>query len=76
MKALIRPERYENFFVLNSAEHECALLIQLKFLTRANSLLFNIAEHENFSAYKCENAFSCLIAEKISCPAKLSMKKV
>ena len=32
------------------------LLINLKLLTTANSFLLNIAEHENFSANKYENA--------------------
>ena len=55
-------------------------LIVLKLLTIANSFLLNIAEHEIFSANKYENAnylaFSYLFAEKISCSAELSMKKV
>ena len=46
------------FFVLNSAEHESVLLINLKLLTLKNSFLLNIAEHENFSANKYENAIS------------------
>ena len=33
-----------------------SLLINLKLLTIANSFLLNIAEHENFSANKYENA--------------------
>ena len=33
-----------------------ALLINLKLQTIANSFLLNIAEHENFSANKYENA--------------------
>ena len=56
------------------------LQINLKLLTIANSFLLNIAEHENFSANKYENAnilaFSYLLAEKMSCSAELSMKKV
>ena len=32
------------------------LLINLRLLTTANSFLLNIAEHENFSANKYENA--------------------
>ena len=64
------------------------LLINLRLLTIANSFLLNIAEHEMFSADKYENAnymaqcrenllaFSYLLAEKISCSAELSMKKV
>ena len=35
------------------------LLINLKLLTNANSFLLNIAEHENFSANKYENANYC-----------------
>ena len=50
------------------------LLINLKLLTIANSFLLNIAEHENFSVDKYETVFS--LAEKISCSAELSMKKV
>ena len=51
--------------------------INLKLLTVPNSFLLNIAEHENFSANKYENAnYSYLLAEKISCSAELSMKKV
>ena len=34
-------------------------LINLKLLTTANSFLLNIAEHENFSANKYENANYC-----------------
>ena len=33
-----------------------ALLINLKLLIIANSFLLNIAEHENISAYRYENA--------------------
>ena len=35
------------------------VLISLKFLIIANSFLLNIAEHENFSAIKYENANYC-----------------
>ena len=35
---------------------ELVLLINLRLLTIANSFLLNIAEHENFSANKYENA--------------------
>ena len=35
---------------------EFALLINLRLLTIANSFLLNIAEHENFSCNKYENA--------------------
>ena len=56
------------------------MLMNLKLLTIANSFLLKIAEHENFSASKYENAnyllaFSYLLAEKMSCSAEMSMKK-
>ena len=59
------------------------MLINLKLLTIAISYLLNLAEQENFSANKYENAnyfqlllaFSYLLAEKISCSAEWSMKK-
>ena len=55
------------------------MLINLRFVTNALSFLLNIAEHENFSANKYENAnllaFSYLLAEKISCSAEMSMEK-
>ena len=50
------PRGYKKIFMLNSAEHEIVLLINLRFLTIANSFLLYIAEHENFSANKYENA--------------------
>ena len=50
------------------------MLINLKLLTTANSYLQNMAEHENFSATKYENANSYLLAGKISCSAQLNMK--
>ena len=54
------------------------LPINLELLTIANSFLLNIAEHENFSAIKYENANYCwylyIFAEDISCSAELSMK--
>ena len=55
--------------------------IKLKLPIAANSFLLNIAELENFSANKCENAsycwhaFSYLLAEKILCSAELSVQK-
>ena len=54
-------------------------LVNLKLQSIANSFLLNIAEHENFPAYKYDNANNCwhvhtLLAEKISCSAELSMK--
>ena len=57
------------------------LLINLRLQTIiANSFLLNIAEHENFSANKYENAnllaFLYLLAGKISSSAEVSMKKV
>ena len=49
------PEVISLFSMLNSAKHE----ICLKLLTVANSLLINIAEHENLTADKYENANYC-----------------
>ena len=40
----------------NSAEHENLHANNLKLLTMPNSFLLNIAEYENFSANKYENA--------------------
>ena len=67
--------------MLNSAEHENALLINLKLLTTAIFFLLNIAEHELFFADEYENGnyfwhFSYLLAKKISWSAELSVKKV
>ena len=54
-----RPRGYKTFFMLNSAEHEIVLLIDIKLLNIAISSLLNIAEHETFSANKYENANFC-----------------
>ena len=42
--------------MLNCAEHEIDLLINLKLLATANSFLLNIAEHERVPANKYANA--------------------
>ena len=65
--------------MLNSAEF--VLLITFKLLQIAKSSLHKIAEHEDFSANKYENANYCwhffyLLAEKLSCSAELGVKKV
>ena len=39
------------------------MLINLNLLTTANSFLLNIAEHENFSADKYENANYCFLTK-------------
>ena len=74
------PEDIKLFSCSTQLSMKFFLLINLKLLTIANSFLLNIAEHENFSVNKYENAnllaFSCLLVEKISCSAELSMKKV
>ena len=44
------------FFMLNSAEYEICPANKSRLPTIANSVLPNIAEHENFSANKYENA--------------------
>ena len=62
LKSKIRPQGYKTFFMLNSAEHEifrADVLINLKLLSIANSFLLNLAERENFSANKYENANYC-----------------
>ena len=43
-------------FMLNSAEHGNVMLLSLKLPSSANSFLLNIAERENFSTNKYENA--------------------
>ena len=72
--------------MLNSAEHETCPVNKL--LTIANYFLLNIAEHENVSANKYENAniiisreivmliHIYLLTKKFSCSAELSKKKV
>ena len=68
---VIRPRGYKTFFMLNSAEHE--ICPANKYQIANNCYFFflrDIAEHEFFSAYKY------LLAEKISCSAELSMRKV
>ena len=71
--------------MFNSAEHEICPANKSQITNNCNSFLLNITEHENFSANKHENAnycwkfhmaFSYLLAEKISCSAELSMKKI
>ena len=53
------PEVIELFSCSTQLSMEFVLLINLKLLTIANSFLLNIAEHENFSANKYENANHC-----------------
>ena len=53
------PRGYKTFFMLNSTEHELCPAKNLIFLTIASSFLLNMAEHENFSANKYENANFC-----------------
>ena len=48
--------RLQNFFMLNSAEHEIFPANKSQITEIANSFLPNIAEHETFSANKYENA--------------------
>ena len=60
VKILIRSRGYKTFFMLNSAQYEIFHAKKnLKLLTMPTSFLVNIAEHENFSAYKYENANYC-----------------
>ena len=55
------------------------MLINLRLLTISTSFLLTIAEHENFSANNKKMPTIVgifILAEKISCSAELSMKKV
>ena len=52
------PEVIKHFSCSTQLSMKFFLLINLKVLTTANSFLLNIAEHENFSANKYENANS------------------
>ena len=55
-----RPRGYKTVFMLNSAEHEiCPANKNLRLRTIANSFSLNIAEYENFSSNKYENANYC-----------------
>ena len=47
---------YKTFSCSTQLSMKFVLLINIKLLTIANSFLRNIAEHENFSANKYENA--------------------
>ena len=53
------PEVIKRFSCSTQLNMKFVLLINLKILTIANSFLLNIAEHENFSATKNENANHC-----------------
>ena len=55
-RAVCWPQGHKTFFMLNSAEHEICPGNNLKLLTTTSSFLLNIAEHENVSANKYENA--------------------
>ena len=54
-----RPEVIKLFSCSAQLSMKFVLLLYLKLLTIANSVLLNIAEHENFSANKYENANYC-----------------
>ena len=71
-----RPRGYKTFSCSTQLSMKFCPAKNLIFLTITNSFLLNMAEHENFSASKYENAkFLYMLAEKISCSAELSMKK-
>ena len=53
------PEVIKLFSCSTQLSMKFVLLINLKLLTIANSFLLNIAEDENFSADKYENANYC-----------------
>ena len=50
------PEVIKLFSCSNHLSMKFFMLINLRLLTMPNSFLLNIAEHENFSANKYENA--------------------
>ena len=58
-KPLSGPEVVKLFSCSTQLSMKFFMLINLKLLTIANSFLLNIAEHENFSANKYENANYC-----------------
>ena len=60
-KALIGPRGYKTFSCSTQLNMKIFMLINLKLLAMPNSLLLNIAEHENFSANKYENANYSLV---------------
>ena len=68
------PEVIKRFTCSAQVSMNFVLLINLKLLLIANSFLLNITEHGIFPANKYE--FPYLLAEKISCSAEMSMKKV
>ena len=53
------PEVLKPFSCSTQLSMKFVLLMNFKLLTIANSFLLNIAEHENFSANKYENANYC-----------------
>ena len=54
--AVCGPEVIKLFSCSTQLSMKFVLLINLKLLTIANAFLLNIAEHDNFSAHKYENA--------------------
>ena len=56
---ILGPEVIKLFSCSPQLRLKFVLLINLKLLTIANSVLLNTAEHENFSANKYENANYC-----------------
>ena len=69
------PEAVKSVSYSTQLSMKFAPLTNLKLLTSANPFLLNIAEHENVSANKYENA-NYLLAGKSSCSVELSMKNV
>ena len=53
---ILAPEVIKLFSCSTQLSMKSFLLLNLKLLTTANSFLLNIAEHENFSVNKYENA--------------------
>ena len=59
---IARPRGYNTFSCSSQLSMKFILLINLNLLKIANSFLLNIAEHENFSANKYENANYCWLS--------------
>ena len=59
IQIIASPEFIKNFSCSTQLSMNFVLLINLKLLTISYSFLLNIAEHENFSANKYENANYC-----------------
>ena len=55
-RGILRPQGCKTFFMLNSAEHEICLANKSQIANSCKFVLAQLAEYENFSADKYENA--------------------